>query len=52
MKFDKKGVILGAIIGAFTGIISGITNIGIIEKVLIATVTGIIIAIIMHLIWK
>lgn len=51
MKFDKSTV-TGAFVGAFAGAISGITNLGIVEKILAALIVGAVVATIIHFIWK
>ena len=52
VKFDKKAGVTGAVVGAVTASMSGVTNLPLIEKIVVGCIAGIIVAVIMHLVWK
>jgi len=52
VKFDKKAGVIGAVVGSVTASMSGVTNLPLVEKIVVGCIAGIIVAVIMHLVWK
>jgi len=52
VKFDKKDGVIGAVTGAVAGAVAGSTNLNFLETIGVACIVGIIVAVILHLVWK